>query len=103
MRRIQTGRTGSDETAPYSVYDYKAVTASDFVSEVLEAEPNEWGRIEVMGFGSVEYKDSKLLSEIPESWKYLTVVKVTGSGGWSSMDYRIQVNPRVDYYKVYQK
>lgn len=103
MRRIVTGRTGGDDTAPYSIYDYKAITASDFVNEVLREEPDEWGRIEVLGFGSVKYRGGKLLSEVPESWKYLTVVKVTGSGGWSSMDYRIRVNPKVDYYRLYQK
>ena len=103
MRRIVTGRTGGDDMAPYSIYDYKAITVSDFVTEVLAEEPNEWGRIEVDGFGSIKYRDGKLLSEIPESWKHLTVVKLTGYGGWSCMDYRIKVNPKVDYYRLYQK
>ncbi len=103
MRLVQTGMRGGDETAPYAVYDYKAITASDFVSEVLREFPNDWGYIEVNGFGRVEYRDGELLGEIPERWGYLTVVKVDASGGWSRMDYRIQVNPKVDYYRQYLK
>ena len=103
MRLLQKGRIGSDETAPYAVYDYKAITANEFVSEVLREFPNEWGYIEVNGFGRVEYRDGELVGEIPERWGYLTVVKVDASGGWSRMDYRIQVNPKVDYYRQYLK
>ena len=91
MRRNQTGRTGGDETAPFDVYDYKAITAEDFVNEVLISEPYEWGYISVMGSGRVEYRDGKLLSPIPENWKGLTVVSVKGSGGWSRFDYDLKV------------
>lgn len=103
MNRIQTHSTGSDETAPYAVYDYKAITANDFVGEVLKENPSEWGYINVNGFGRVEYKHGELLGDIPESWQHLTVVKVSAAGGWSRMDYQIQVNPKTDYYKLYQK
>ena len=103
MRLVQTGSIRGDETAPYVVYDYKAITASDFVSEVLREFQNDWGYIEVNGFGRVEYRYGELLGEIPERWGHLTVVKVDASGGWSRIDYRIQVNPKVDYYRLYQK
>ena len=59
--------------------------------EVLISEPNEWGYISVPGRGRVEYRDGKLLDEIPENWKDLTVVSVKGSGGWSRFDYILKV------------
>lgn len=91
MRRNQVGRTGGDETAPFDVYDYKAITAEEFAHEVLISEPNEWGYISVMGSGRVEYRYGKLVSKIPENWKDLTVVGVKGSGGWSRFDYYLEV------------
>ena len=90
MKRNQTGRTGGDETAPFDVYDYKAITAEEFVHEVLISEPHEWGYINAGG-RRVEYRDGKLLDEIPENWKDLTVVSVKGSGGLSRFDYILKV------------
>ena len=91
MRRNQVGRTGGDETAPFDVYDYKAITAEEFVHEVLISEPHEWGYISVWGKGRVEYRHGELVSPIPENWKDLTVVSVKGSGGWSRFDYDLKV------------
>ncbi len=103
MKFWYTHGPGSDGTAAYDVTEYKAITAKEFAHEVITTEPNEWGRIEVDGFGSVKYRDGELLTEIPASWEYLTVVSVKSAGGWSSMDYFLKVNPRIDYYKLYQK
>ena len=103
MRFWQTHSTGSDETAPYDVTDYKAINADDFAREVITSQPHEWGDINIIGFGKVEYRNGELLGEIPESWKYLTVVSVKSSGGWSNMDYNVRVSPSLDYYKLYQK
>ena len=83
MKFWQTHSTGSDETAPYDVTEYKAIIAEDFVHEVLTSQPHDWGKIYVNGFGKVEYRSGELLGEIPESWKYLTVVSVKSSGGGS--------------------
>ena len=92
MRRVQTGRTIGDETAPYDIYDYKAKRADEFVQEVLETEPHEWGYIEVYANGRVEYRDGKLLTDIPVAWKHLNIEKIKASGGWSRMDYRIEAS-----------
>ena len=47
MRFIKTGPTRGDETAPYNVTDYQAKTVVEFIHEMLEQNPNEWGYIEV--------------------------------------------------------
>ena len=99
MKFWQTHATGSDETVPYDVTDYKAINADDFAREVITSQPHEWGDIKVSGFGKVEYRNGELLGEIPESWKYLTVVSVKSAGGWSRMDYHVRVNISPEYYK----
>ena len=88
MKREQIGRTGGDETAPFDVYEYEAKTAYDFVREVLESEPKEWGYIIANG-QRIEYRYGKLLNEVPERWKRLVIRGVKASGGWSSMDYHL--------------
>ena len=103
MRFWQTHATGSDETAPYDVTEYKAITAEDFVHEVLISQPHDWGKIHVNGFGRVEYRSGELLTEIPQKWRYLTVVSVKSAGGWSNMDYHVRVNIFPEYYKQYLK
>ena len=103
MRFTQTGRTGSDCTAPYEVTDYESKTAADFIMEVIRQYPNEWGCFEVSGgdgtpcfpYKRVKYKHGELLDEIPEQWKRTEIKKVTASGGWSSMDYLIF--PKIKY------
>lgn len=39
MNFIKTGPTGGDETAPYSVADYRAKTVVEFIHEMLEQNP----------------------------------------------------------------
>lgn len=98
MRFIKTGPTGGDETAPYSVTDYQAKTVVEFIHEMLEQNPKEWGYIEVKdepagdGFRwstRIEYRYGKLLNEIPDAWQYREIDKVDAAGGWSYMDYFI--------------
>lgn len=85
-----------DETTPYKVTDYQAKTVVEFVSEVLEEEPKEWGYFEVKhetrGFlfsPRIEYRYGKLLNEIPEAWQHQEIEKIESCGGWSRMDYYI--------------
>ena len=98
MRFTKIGPTGGDETAPYTVTDYRAKTIVEFVNEVLEQNPKEWGYIEVKdepagdGFHwntRIEYRYGQLLNEIPDTWQYREIGSVTAAGGWSRMDYLI--------------
>ena len=46
MRFTKTGPTGGDETAPYSVSDYRAKTIEEFVNEVLEQKTEDLGSVQ---------------------------------------------------------
>ena len=89
MKFTQIRGTGNDETALYAISDHKA-TIGEFVEEVLEQKPGEWGYIEVNGF-KCEYRYGKLLSELPEMILGWHISEVKGYGGWSGMDYIIRV------------
>lgn len=98
MKQIRIGDWRGDETAPFSIEDYQAQTAADFVNEVLKAEPRGWGRFRVSEdgrcrrTGGIEYRHGELLSPVPERWKNLRIAKVKGDGGWSCMDYYIFID-----------
>lgn len=89
MKFKQTARTGGDCTAPYDVTEYNSITAAEFVNEVLETQPNEWGYIELSSGKRIEYKHGKLLNEVPSDWKNIKIDHVKAAGGWSRMDYVI--------------
>lgn len=106
MRFIKTGPTRGDETAPYNVTDYQAKTVVEFIHEMLEQNPNEWGYIEVKdepagnGFHwntRIEYRYGKLLNEISDTWQSREIDKVDASGGWSRMDYFITTKCPYNY------
>lgn len=89
MKFHQTAPTGGDCTAPYDVTDYQSKTAAEFVNEVLETQPDEWGYIELSSGKSIEYKHGVLLNEVPDRWKDIKIDHVKAAGGWSRMDYLI--------------
>lgn len=91
MKYTQTHAVGGDETAPYDLSEYP-VNVTDFIDEVLK-HTQEWGTIEVRGHGRVEYKYGKLLGEIPDEWKGLTIREAKAAGGWSLMDFYLFVQP----------
>lgn len=106
MKLIKTGPTGSDETAPYSVTNYQAKTVVEFVHEVLEQNPNEWGYIKMKDEPAgndfnwntrIEYRYGKLLNEIPDAWQSREIDKVDAAGGWSRMDYFITAKRPYNY------
>lgn len=98
MKFIQTHAVGGDETAPFDLSEYPA-KVTDFVAEVLK-HIREWGTIEVRGHGCVEYKYGKLLGEIPDEWKDLTIRDAKAAGGWSYMTYYLFVSPQPSDGKV---
>lgn len=94
MKYRQLHSTGSDETAPFEVYGYMAKTVEDFIQEVLDGNPDNWGEIEVKTINFVEgriveYADGKLKGEIARSLLHREISEVRSVGGWSRMDYRI--------------
>ena len=89
MKFHRTAPTGGDCTAPYDVTGYQSKTAAEFVNEVLESQPGEWGYIDLESGERIEYKHGKLLNEVPSDWKDINIGHVKASGGWSRMDYVI--------------
>lgn len=96
MRFQQVGRLAGDETTPYEVSGFKSRTVGEFIQEVLEENPNEWGYISVGGHfyqqrksGSCEYRYGRLLSDMPDELLDIEIREVLASGGWSRMDYTI--------------
>lgn len=94
----QCGRTRGDCTAPYEVILYHDnVTVEEFVNAVL-SDKTEWGRISIGAdyfnpkactwykYGEFDKKNYNL---IPYYNKIIT--KVSADGGWSCMDYMIEI------------
>ena len=96
MRFTVIGNTAGDCTTPYLVTEYEARTVREFINEVLESRPNEWGEISVVdgqciNNPSYEYKHGRLMGEFQKSILKREIDEVKASGGWSRMDYIIVV------------
>lgn len=96
MNFIQVGRTMGDETTPYEVTGYKSKTPAEFVKEILQERPDEWGDIRVkensvsiFSVPHIDYRRGELLHEIPEEWHNQEIKKVDACGGWGYMAYVI--------------
>lgn len=94
----QCGPTGGDCTAPYDVILLsKEITVKQFVEDVL-SDDGEWGRFSIgqnyfypeacawYRYGKMEEENHEL---IPYYDKIIT--KAKASGGWSRMDYMIEI------------
>lgn len=90
MKLIRTSKIFGDETALYNVVGYKATTVEGFIAEVLREFTREWGYIEVKQ-SKCEYSNGKLLSKLPSNLLHETIHSIKGHGGWSRMDYNIQI------------
>lgn len=93
----------------YKVTEYKAKTVVEFINEVLEERPREWGYFEIpqaketkwyLPDGSVDttitsefvyYRDGDLHSFIPDCLQYREIESIKAVGGYSAMDYEIIV------------
>ena len=94
MKFTQLHATGSDETAPYSVTEFKAKTVGEFINEVLESYKGDWGDFYVSNpnfRAHCEYRYGKIVSPISDNANEYEIESVTSSGGWSRMDYFIKV------------
>jgi len=90
----QISQTGGDETAKYSVTFDGEYTVEKFAAEVL-SNPNEWGTIHLYynynELKSVDYSKGILLEQIPSDINTLKIKAVTAHGGWSLMNYEVDI------------
>jgi hypothetical protein len=96
IKLTQTSETFGDCTALYSVEMDKPYTVKEFIKQVLKRK--EWGYIgiedndSIFGEPKCEYKGKTIITEnLPEEILSQPVVKVRASGGWSRMDYIIEI------------
>lgn len=96
MKFTQIGKTASDETTPYEVTGQKARTVREFINEVLEESPHEWGYISVGkhfyqsgAIGVCKYSYGKLITEMPDNALDVEIKTIYACGGWTRMDYTI--------------
>lgn len=99
LKFIQTGKTGSDCTCPYSVTSDTPLTVAELIQQILARK--EWGYINFYygkikwgtAISKVEY-DNTQLSNANENFTNIQknlVVKISASGGWSRMDYDVLI------------
>lgn len=85
----QSGQTGSDCTARYSVTIKDGTTIEEFMKEVLSR--NEWGYVNIDRHPRIEYKRGSIVEGEWEDVKDAEVVMADAHGGWSRMDYRLLI------------
>lgn len=87
----QTSRTFGDETALYDVQPNRRCTLGEVVEHVLNKK-REWGYLVIPALGRKEYRYGELLDgNFAENMRDAEVEKITANGGWSRMDYRIEL------------
>lgn len=102
FKRKQSGSTGGDCTAPYSVELDHRYTLQEFIDAVIQNYPTEWGSFELYEMGkwrpykAFGYKRGILENEIPVELANKPVARVTASGGWSNMDYMIRMEESIN-------
>lgn len=97
----KTGGPYGDATSRYAVELNRELTVEEFISEILKR--NEWGQVRVLNseirgtcpFGAlvVEYRGDQIIGRGIGYRQYLDqkVRSVRASGGWSAMDYTIDL------------
>ncbi|MCM1031571.1 MAG: hypothetical protein NC410_09065 [Oscillibacter sp.] len=90
LKFIQTHSTGSDETAPYDVILDRECTVREFIDTVLQGK--EWGRIEIKNGSRMEYRRGDIISNDMTDYDMERVInKVRAVGGWSNMNYYLEI------------
>lgn len=95
FKRKQSGPTGGDCTAVYSIELCRNYTLKEFIEEVLKEYPNEWGFFELREehhtrpFKVIEYKYGNIVGKIPTDIINVPISCTKSDGGWSNMDYII--------------
>lgn len=96
---IQIGNGFGDGTAPYEVAVTENGTVEDFIDAVIGNCSDEWGYIgikadgHIFGKPNMEYRYGKTINrEALKAFESLPFKNITASGGWSRMDYLIELN-----------
>ena len=90
-----TGKVRGDCTEPFKVILDKEYTVGEFVQTVLTRD--EWGYIcvsnkwKVFGNTECEYSHENLKVAFPDEILCKKVVAASADGGWSRMDYWLQI------------
>jgi hypothetical protein len=98
FKLICTGGPYGDCTSSYDVIFLHGedISVKDFVEMVLLQEPNEWGSIR-NGMCEViaDYKYGEaIFRKIYDSIKDKKIVSIKAHGGWSMMDYYLELEPQ---------
>jgi len=64
-------------------------TLYKFIEYILTR--NEWGNIRFIGGSSYGYRQNQLLYPIPDRYMETRIASVKAAGGWSNMDYLIEM------------
>lgn len=97
MEVYSVGNYGSDCTCDFAVKFSKKYTVREFLNLVLER--NEWGNIcfsvgKIKYFSEIQciYKGKEITySNIPEEYMNRYVLDAKAHGGWSNMDYAVEI------------
>ena len=84
-----------DATSVYEVSFSEGMTISDFLNIVITQKSKEWGNISLSSkailidykYGHYTIRDDKLYNKFKDK----KIKKITAHGGWSSMDYIIEI------------
>lgn len=93
----RSSRIYGDECCDYNVIFDKQYTLEEFINSVL-SNKREWGYIGIYdaktfrGNPYIEYRDGKIINgAFPREYYNKTIKQSTASGGWSRMDYVLQL------------
>lgn len=85
-----------DCTSAYAVEFPEGLTVKEFISLVVNENPDEWGRI-ALGWirpTLAEYNHGSIVyTELFHKYKTREIFKIEANGGWSLMDYNITLKP----------
>ena len=90
----QSGPSFGDATIPYNVIPKdENVRVGNFIQDMLEQQPNDWGYVYIRKKQVIAYKNGKIIyqSSLLDVFHHLRIKNVKAYGGWSRMDYYIEV------------
>lgn len=101
---IEDSPVRSDCTQDFKVELDRQYTVREFIETVLAERKDEWGHIGIkdghpmltrsatpFGNPSCEYRSGSLLTNMPDRILDETIVKASASGGWTRMDYILEI------------
>lgn len=102
FKLIENGPERGDCTAPYKVMFYKSYTVSEFIYEILKNRSSDWGYIGIYSPGDIfgnprcAYRYGKVDIDLPAEYMNKEIISAMADGGWSRMDYILQVKGDLD-------